>query len=252
MTQSKLLAIVSLMAGVCLTVGAQAQTSPGRPANTSNAPGATSSSNAPPSGSMMPDAPQGTQAYPEGIPLPVFFVTSVEVLRSARDGGMDIVRARGLVTSNAWTSPRLLPINSGPTIDGVLDLILQGNAPQTPSPLGSFMEVEALLPIAPGHPYKAIRVRSSSNAVTLKSIPGFIETKFQKTDCATCVGKYFVAKGQTAPANVPAGEIVRQEDLPGDFRVIRPDQGIPNYVIDPNRLTLVLTEDGRISDAGWD
>ena len=36
------------------------------------------------------------------------------------------------------------------------------------------------------------------------------------------------------------------------IRVIRPTDGIPNYVYDPNRLTLVLTEDGRIADAAWD
>ncbi|SKA16362.1 hypothetical protein SAMN02745126_03875 [Enhydrobacter aerosaccus] len=248
MTRSTLFATASLLAAICASFGAHAQTGPARPSNTP----ASTSSGAPPSGGQTSDMAPGSQMAPEGVPLPILFVTSVEVLRSARDGGMDIVRARGLVTSNAWSAPRLLPINAGPTVDGVLDLIFQGNAPQMPSPLGSFMEVEALLPIAPGHPYKAVRVRSSSNAVTLKTIPGFVETKFQKTDCATCVGKYFVAKGQAAPANVPAADIVRQEDLPGDFRVIRPDQGIPNYVLDPNRLTLVLTEDGRISDAGWD
>ena len=34
-----------------------------------------------------------------GPPAPVMFVTSVEVLRSDRAGGLDVVRARGLVTS---------------------------------------------------------------------------------------------------------------------------------------------------------
>jgi len=27
---------------------------------------------------------------------------------------------------------------------------------------------------------------------------------------------------------------------------------VPNYGFDPNRLTLVLSEDGRIVDAAWD
>jgi len=28
--------------------------------------------------------------------------------------------------------------------------------------------------------------------------------------------------------------------------------GVPNYSFDPNQLTLVLSEDGRIVDAAWD
>jgi hypothetical protein len=36
------------------------------------------------------------------------------------------------------------------------------------------MPVEAILPIEAGHPYKAVRVRGSTNA-TLKTIPGYIE-----------------------------------------------------------------------------
>jgi hypothetical protein len=34
--------------------------------------------------------------------------------------------------------------------------------------------------------------------------------------------------------------------------VIKPHDGLPSYTVNPNRLTLVLTEDGRISDAAWD
>jgi hypothetical protein len=45
---------------------------------------------------------------------------------------------------------------------------------------------------------------------------------------------------------------VNEADLGVPIRVIRPTDGIPNYVYDPNRLTLVLTEDGRIADAAWD
>ncbi len=103
------------------------------------------------------------------------FVTSVELIRSERSGGMDIIRARGLVTSNAWGEPHLLPITRGQGIDGMLDLIFQASAPTDMAPLGPFMVVEALLPVAHGHPYKGIRVRSGYNAVTLKTLPGFAE-----------------------------------------------------------------------------
>jgi hypothetical protein len=180
-------------------------------------------------------------------------VTSVEVLRSERSGGMDIVRARGVVTSPAWNQPHLVPITQGPGVDGMLDLLFLATASPLPSPPGAFMTVEAILPINQGHPYKGVRVRSGTNAIALKTLPGFAEVPAPKADCAKCVGKYFVAKGATAPAGVAADNIVRQEDLPWDLRVIGPTQGIPGgYSVNPNRLTLVLTEDGRIADAAWD
>ena len=46
--------------------------------------------------------------------------------------------------------------------------------------------------------------------------------------------------------------IVREADLTWNLRVIKPTEGIPSYSFDPNRLTLVLSEDGRIVDAAWD
>src|SRR5262249_52044363 len=192
----------------------------------------------------------GPQA--EGSPWPVVLVTSVEVLRSERSGGMDILRARGFVTSSAWGSPQLVPITQGRSIDGVLDVLFIASPPQGPEPLGAFMPVEAILPIGHGHPYKAVRVRSGTNAITLKTLPGYAEAPAPKNDCSKCVGKYFVAKGATPPAGVAADNIVRQEDLPWDLRVIGPTQGIPAYSVDPNPLTLVLGEDGRIVDGAWD
>jgi hypothetical protein len=45
---------------------------------------------------------------------------------------------------------------------------------------------------------------------------------------------------------------VREADLPYVLRIIKPTDGIASYVLDPNRLTLVLSEDGRIIDAAWD
>jgi hypothetical protein len=51
---------------------------------------------------------------------------------------------------------------------------------------------------------------------------------------------------------VAASDVVNEADLSYPIRVIRPADGIPNYVYDPNRLTIVLGEDGRIVDAAWD
>jgi hypothetical protein len=180
------------------------------------------------------------------------FVTSVELIRSERSGGMDIVRARGLVTSNAWGEPHLLPITRGEGIDGMLDLIFQASAPSDMAALGPFMQVEAILPIAKGHPYKGIRVRSGYNAVSLKTLPGFAEVAPPKEDCAKCLGKYFQAKGGAAPAGQAAANVVKEEDLPYPLRIIRPADGIPSYEYEPNRLTLVLSEAGQIVDAAWD
>jgi hypothetical protein len=114
------------------------------------------------------------------------------------------------------------------------------------------MEIDALLPLGHDHPYKAIRVRSGANALTLKQLPGYAEVRKLKNDCSDCLGKYFVAKGGTPPTGVAADKILKEEDLLWDVRVIRSNQGIANYTVNPNRLTLVLTEDGRISDAAWD
>ena len=194
----------------------------------------------------------------DGPPWPVLVVTSVETLRSHIKGHLEIIRVRGLVTSGAWGEPHLLPITQGAPIDGVLDLIFQAHSPSGAEPLGPFMPVEAILPMETGSPYKAVRVRGSTNAVTLKTIPGYIEApgyeegKTAKEDCAKCVGKYFVAKGANPPAGIAADQIVREADLPWVLRVIKPDDGLPSYTFNPNRLTLVLSDDGRIVDAAWD
>jgi hypothetical protein len=243
MTRSKLTATAVLLAALSIAT-ATAQTQP--PA------GATPPSGPPPQGAGGGAGPSNGEQPSEGPTWPVVRVTSVEVLRSERSGGMDIVRARGLATSSGWGTPHLIPITGGKTIDGVLDVLFLATAPQAPQAIGEFMAVEALLPINHGHPYKAVRVRSGTNAITLKALPGFAEAPAPKNDCSKCVGKYFVAKGGPSPAGAAAADIVRQEDLPWELRVIRPDQGIAGYSVDPNRLTLVLGEDGRIVDAAWD
>lgn len=184
---------------------------------------------------------------------PVLIVTSVEVLRSERGpGGLDVVRARGLVTSGGWGQAHLMPITQGRPLDGMLDLLFQSNAPNGAAQLGPFMPVEAILQVESGHPYDGVRVRAGSNVVAVKALPGFAETAPPKQDCAKCLGKYFVAKGASPPAGVTAENSVREDDLPYKLRVIKPTDGIASYAFDPNRLTLVLSDDGRIIDAAWD
>ena len=241
MTRKKLFTLASLVAAGAMLGGLAAQAQQQAP----QAAPSTPKDAGPPPGGGAP-GPEGTR------PFPVMFVTSVELIRSTRDGGMDIVRARGLVSSNAWGEPHLLPITRGEGIDGMLDLIFQASAPTDMAPLGPFMQVEAILPIAHGHPYKGIRVRSGYNAVSLKTLPGVAEAAPTKEDCAKCLGKYFQAKGAAAPAGQAAGNVVKEEDLPYPLRIIRPTDGIPSYEYEPNRLTLVISEAGQIVDAAWD
>jgi len=49
--------------------------------------------------------------------------------------------------------------------------------------------------------------------------------------------------------------LARQNSLPialATLRIIKPTDGIPSYTLEPNRLTLLLSEDGRIVDGAWD
>jgi hypothetical protein len=232
-----LIVAIACLSTASWTLGAQAQ-APSQSTGGQPPPGYGSSSE--------------TGGPPATAPWPITIVTSVEVLRSERAGGLDVIRARGLVSSSSWGSPHLIPITRGEAADGILDLIFQGVVPTTPAPLGPFMPFEALLPVDKGHPYKGVRVRSGTNAITLKTLPGYAETAAPKEDCAKCRGKFFVAKGAQPPAGAAADSLVREADLTWNLRVIKPTEGIPSYSFDPNRLTLVLSEDGRIVDAAWD
>ncbi|MBI2738134.1 MAG: hypothetical protein HYX38_16505 [Rhodospirillales bacterium] len=247
MTQSKLFALASLIAVGLLGSASQAQQ---QPPSAGGPPPAQQQGQQPGyAGGPGPGQPSGTVGGP---PAPVVFVTSVEVLRSDRNGGLDVVRVRGLVTGSSWSQPHLIPITQGQPRDGMLDLIFQASAPAGAAGLGPFMPVEAILPVETGHPYKGVRVRGGNNAISLKAIPGYAEAAPPKEDCAKCLGKFFVAKGANPPAGAAADNVVREADLPYTLRVIKPTDGIPSYALDPNRLTLLLSEDGRIVDGAWD
>ncbi|WP_428663726.1 hypothetical protein [Reyranella sp.] len=247
MTITKLTSLAFLVAATFTAATAFAQQPPAAPAAGAGGP---PSAGGPPQGGG-PAGSEGKNA-PEGPTWPVVMVTSVEVLRSEKSGGMDILRARGLVTSGAWDAPHLIPITQGKPIDDVLDVLFVASAPTVSEAPGDLMQVEAILPLGHGHPYKAVRVRSDTNAVAVKEIPGFAEVKVPRHDCGKCIGRYFVAKGANPPAGVAADNIVKEENLPWNLRVIKPTDGIAAYQVNPNRLTLVLGEDGRIVDAAWD
>ena len=66
------------------------------------------------------------------------------------------------------------------------------------------------------------------------------------------MGKYFLGKGESLPAGVSAADSVREENLPRLLNVVKANEGIGKLDSDPNRLTLVLGDDGRIVIAVWD
>ncbi len=206
----------------------------------------------PGAGAQIPGAPAGA-TVPESSPQswPILAITSVEILRGTKGATTDYVRVTGLASSGAWTSPQLVPLTRGTPADGILDMILLAVPPAEYVKAESFMPMDTILPIGKDHPFKGIRIRSATNALTLKALPGSAEAKGPE-DCGKCVGKYFVAKGASAPAGVAAGDQIKEESLPPLLRIIKPTDGIAMLDPNPNRLTLVLGEDGRIADAVWD
>jgi hypothetical protein len=134
----------------------------------------------------------------------------------------------------------------------MLDLVFVAQAPAEPTPPAGFPEIEAVFTIEPGHPYKGVRVHSATNRITLKMMPGYAEAPPPPDDCSKCVGKYFLGKGESLPAGVSAANSVREENLPRLLNVIKGKDGIGKLDSDPNRLTLVLGDDGQIVIAVWD
>ena len=156
-----------------------------------------------------------------------------------------------MTTTDGWQNGTLVPLTSGTPADGVLDLVFVAQAPEDASAPGSYGPIQAVLPI-PEMPFKAVRVRSATNTLTLKDVNGYVEAKGPSETCGPCVGKQFVPKGATAPAGVAADDTVHEEDLPENSRILKPTDGITDMRPNPNRLTIVIGEDGRIVDAIWD
>jgi hypothetical protein len=191
----------------------------------------------------------------EGAPArwePVFMITSVEVLRSTRGSQLDIVRVRGLTSTDGWESPELVPLTRGTPGDGVLELLFVAQAPSAAMEPTGFASADAIFAVEPDHPYKGIRVHGATNGMTLKNLPGYVETRPIRDDCSKCVGKFFVAKGSAMPAGKSAADVVKETDLPPGLRVIKAADGIGKLETDPNRLTLLLDDEGRIEMAVWD
>jgi hypothetical protein len=181
---------------------------------------------------------------------PLFWVSSVEVMRSTHAPQLDVIRVRGLASTEGWESAQLVPLTRGLPADGILDLALVAEAPQDTFAPTAYPEIEAIFTIEPGHPFKGVRVHGAANRVTLNTLPGYAVSATAPKDCVDCQGKIYVAKGQAVPANAKAG-FVREEDLPRNLRVIREGDGLGSFESNPNRMTLLLNEQSQIITAIW-
>ncbi|HUA24957.1 MAG TPA: hypothetical protein VMA54_12615 [Steroidobacteraceae bacterium] len=186
------------------------------------------------------------------ISAPVLHIKSVEIIRSAHPPVIDIIRVRGVVSTVGWEEAELIPLSRGVPADGILEMIMVARAPSEAADARGFEEVEAIFPLETNHPFKGVNVHSASDSVSVMQLPGYAEGKPSVEDCSKCVGKTFVAKGAAAPAGKSASDLVREEKLPAATRIIRPSEGIPSADSNPNRLTLILNKEGKITAAVWD
>lgn len=198
-----------------------------------------------PADQPAPAPPSAGQAHTS----PLFWVSSVEVMRSAHSPQLDVIRVRGLASTNGWESAELVPMTKSLPPDGVLDLAFVAEPPANNTTPIAYPELEAVFVMEPGHPFKGVRVHGAANRVTLYTLPGYAVSQAPPKDCAECLGKVFVPRGQTATS---AAAIVREEDLPRNLRVIRESDGIGTLESNPNRMTLLLNEKGQIVMALWD
>lgn len=233
-------ALAALVAGAVVPVGATGSAwAQGSPAPTAAAP---------PShiGTGQSGEPEIT---PEGRPsteLPVLYITGVEIIRSATDPKVDIVRATGLAATQGWAQPTLVPTYEGEPGDDVVDLELIAIPPVQSQRATGFVPVDAIIPLEPGQQIKGVRVRGAENAITVKDVPGTARAEVQATGCEACAGK------KLSTANEAQADSVRQQDLPKDLRVIGPTDGMGDEMENPNRLTLILDESGTIVRAFWE
>jgi hypothetical protein len=136
-------------------------------------------------------APNGTDTKQPTTPQvsPVFWISSVEIMRSAHAPQLDVVRVRGLVTSEGWEEVELVPMTKGTPSDGILDLALVAQSPDDSATPAEYAEVEAIFAIETGHPFKGVRVHGASNRVLLQGLPGYSASPQPPKNCARLHGQ---------------------------------------------------------------
>jgi hypothetical protein len=192
-----------------------------------------------------PDAAGPTGAA-RALAMPILYVTSVEVVRTASDPKLDIIRVTGLASSAGWNNPQLVPFFYGKPADDILDLQLIADSPEQSQKADGFVPLGAMFTLESGHPFKGVRVRAGANAVELKAMPGSAENKVTADSGKDLIGKKFLEKGPAGPGVVTAA------DLPRGFRTIAPSHGVAGITHNPNRLNLILDDQNKIVMAFWE
>jgi len=204
------------------------------------APGAPSSQNGP--------TPNGGPS--EAPTYAVLRITSVEVVRSAHAPYLDVVLARGVVSSNGWEEVELVPLTRGIPPDGVLQLVLVARPPQRAADASGYEPVEAIFPLARPSLYKGVNVHGATNGLIVAAMPGYAESKLVADDCGVCVGKTLVPRDRPLPTG--RTDLIREDQLPPVTRIAGPDSGLMGMESNPNRLTLIVNQDNLIVSAVWD
>ena len=196
---------------------------------------------------QQPDTPQqgatedqeGGQPHIEAFHRPLLAASTLEV---SQVGGLTRVRVHGIASSDGWNEATLVPLVHGAPSDGVLDLVLVAEPPPEAMPANGFLHMEATLLIEENHPYKAIRVRTATNVITLHSLSGKAEAPVAVADCHDCIGRPLAKNGADG---------VKPESLPQGTRILSPTDPFDDVLPNPNRLTLLIGDDGKIIEAMW-
>jgi hypothetical protein len=192
-----------------------------------------------------PDA-AGPSGATRALAMPVLYVTSVEVVRTAADPKLDIIRVTGVAASGGWNNPQLVPFFYGKPADDVLDLQFIADSPEQSQKADGFVQLGAIFTLEAGHPFKGVRVRAGANALELKAMPGSADAKVTADSGKDLIGKKFLEKGPAGPGVVTAA------DLPRGFRTIAPSHGVAGITHNPNRLNLILDDQNKIVMAFWE
>jgi hypothetical protein len=163
-------------------------------------------------------------------------------MRSTTEPHLDIVRVNGVTGSIGWNNPQLVPLYVGDPVDHILDLQFIAQTPPDSEPAHGLVPISAFFPIEPGQTFAGVRVRGADNVIEVTKIPGTAEAKVTIESCEKCIGMKFAPRGKAAPGT--AG-VIREEDMPRNFRVIPPHKGVAGITHNMNRLNIVLGDDGE-------
>ena len=188
----------------------------------------------PPGPQQDADGPPAIQSHQQ----PVFAISGIDVTQS---GAAMVIKVRGIATTEGWREPTLVPLTRGTPSDGVLDLVMVAEPPPEAMAATGFVPLDATLKVEANHPYRGVRVRAATNVATVAKLPGKVDVAPPTDDCRTCVGRVL----GTGP------DAIARDALPKGTRILGPTDPFADVSPNPNRLTLLIGDDGKIIEAVW-